>query len=174
MKRTLSLLFLLSLMSALFSQDYKTGIGLRCGWISGLSVKHFVKEGRALEGIFSSGWGYHGYQITGLYELHKAAFTDDDVEGLFWFYGAGAHFGGGYRYSKWVYVHTGPGNSGYYELEEGRYATFGIDGILGMEYQIPDIPFTAGLDLRPFFEISNYKDYPFHFWDMALTLRYRF
>lgn len=48
-------------INQLSAQEYKTGIGLRGGWIGGLTVKHFIKEGKALEGIFSSGWGYRGY-----------------------------------------------------------------------------------------------------------------
>lgn len=151
-----------------FSQDYKTGIGLRGGWIGGLTVKHFIKEGRALEGIFSSGWGWRGYQITGLYEIHKAAFTNDGIEGFFWFYGAGAHFAGGYKYTKW---HP-DGSKGYYDTY--NYSAFGIDGIFGLEYKIEEIPVTLGLDIKPFIEFSNYRGYPFRFWDGAFSIRYVF
>jgi len=152
-----------------FAQDYKTGIGLRGGWIGGLTVKHFLKEGKALEGIFSSGWGWRGYQITGLYEIHKAAFTKDGAEGFYWFYGAGAHFGGGYKHLK--YYSTGL-YSGYYETH--NYVTFGIDGIFGLEYKINEIPVTLGLDLKPFIEFSNYRGYPFRFWDGAFSIRFVF
>ena len=162
--------FLLIAFSTVFSQEYKAGIGLRGGWIGGVTAKYFISEGRALEGIFSSGWGWRGYQITGLYEIHKAAFTKDDVEGFCWFYGAGAHFGGGYRYEVWK--HTGPGNSGYWE--NYRYSAFGIDGIFGLEYRIPDLPVTLALDVKPFVEFSNYNGYPFRFWDGAFTIRYVF
>src|ERR1017187_6087280 len=114
------------------AQDYNTGVGLRGGWTSGITAKHFISDGRAIEGIFSSGWGWRGFQITGLYEFHKAAFTKYDMEGFYWFYGGGAHFGGGYGYDYWH--QTGPGYlNGYYETR--HYVTFGIDGIFGLEYR---------------------------------------
>lgn len=171
MKKYYVLLFLISslVLNELSAQDYKTGIGLRGGWIGGLTVKHFIKEGKALEGIFSSGWGYRGYQITGLYEVHKAAFTKDEVKGFFWFYGAGAHFGGGYKYKEW---HPTGSWTGYYT--DHRYSTFGIDGIFGLEYKIEEIPITLSLDIKPFIEFSNYSNYPFRFWDGAFSIRFVF
>jgi hypothetical protein len=166
----LSFLFFLGIYKS-NAQDYKTGIGLRGGWTSGLTAKHFISDGRAIEGIFSSGWGWRGFQITGLYEFHKAAFAKDDVKGLFWFYGGGLHFGGGYSYERWH--QTGPVYwNGYYE--RGHYSTFGIDGIFGLEYRIPDIPVTVAVDVKPFIEFSNYSGYPFRFWDGAFTIRYVF
>ncbi|MBI4945418.1 MAG: hypothetical protein HY840_03345 [Bacteroidetes bacterium] len=170
MKKILPLLLLLITYECK-AQDYKTGIGFRGGWTSGITAKHFIKEGRAMEGIFSSGWGWRGFQITGLYEIHKAAFTKDDIKGLFWFYGGGAHFGGGYGYDYWH--QTGPYSwNGYYERR--HYSTLGIDGIFGIEYRIPDLPVTIALDVKPFFEFSGYRNYPFHFWDSAFTIRYVF
>ncbi len=171
MKKYYVILFFISAfgIGQMPAQDYKTGVGLRGGWIGGITAKHFIQEGRALEGIFSSGWGWRGYQITGLYEIHKAAFTKDDVKGFFWFYGAGAHFGGGYIDEKW---HPTGTYTGYYDTY--HYSAFGIDGIFGLEYKIEDIPVTLGLDIKPFIEFSNYRDYPFHFWDGAFSIRYVF
>ena len=166
--------FLLLLVAqSAFSQDYKTGIGLRGGWISGLTVKHFIKEGRALEGILSPGYGwgrYGGFQVTGLYEIHKPAFAKDDVEGLFWFYGGGAHFGGGYHRDHWHYNNGAWG--GYYH--EHNYVAFGIDFIFGIEYKIEEVPITLGLDVKPFFELVTDRDAHHGFWDSAFSIRYVF
>lgn len=161
-----------------FSQDYKTGIGLRGGWLGGLTAKHFIKEGKAIEGILSSGWGWRGYQVTVLYEIHKAAFTKDDVKGFFWFYGGGVHFGG-YRYKKYYSEwHTTPGNTGYYTYyhDNYTYSTFGIDGIFGLEYKIDEVPITLSLDLKPFIEFTSTSNhgYPMRFWDGAFSIRYVF
>ncbi len=143
------LFFILSCVGSIFSQDYKTGIGLRGGWTSGITAKHFIKEGKAIEGILSSGYMYRGWQITGLYEIHKPAFAKDDVEGLFWLYGGGAHFGGGYRYDH-------------------NYVSIGVDLIFGIEYKIPDIPFTVGADVKPFFDFITDRDRPGMVSGMAL------
>jgi hypothetical protein len=156
-------------VSSIFSQDYKTGMGLRGGWTSGLTLKHFIKEDRAIEGVLSTNLGWSGYRITALYELHKAAFVDD-VKGMYWYYGAGAHFGeGGYSYYKWRYDSKG---KGYYEIK--RYAAFGIDVILGLEYKVQEIPITLSLDIKPFFDFVDYHYVPFRFWDSALSIRYVF
>lgn len=154
-----------------FSQDYKTGIGLRGGWTSGLTIKHFISEGKAIEGILSSGYRYNGWQITGLFEIHKAAFTKDEVEGFFWFYGGGAHFGGGYRYDHW---HNDKyyWNGGYYH--DHNYVSLGIDLIFGIEYKIEEIPITLGADIKPFFDFVTDRDAGFGFWDGAFSVRYVF
>src|SRR5690349_7239209 len=114
---TLSFVLILGITN-INAQDYKTGIGLRGGWTGGITAKHFIKEGKAIEGIFSTGWNWRGYQITGLFEVHKAAFTKDDVDGFFWYYGAGAHFAGAYKYRVWH-----PTNAWYYGYWETRYYT---------------------------------------------------
>lgn len=165
------LIFILCGISQSFSQDYKTGIGLRGGWTTGLTGKFFIKEGKAIEGILSSGYAYRGgWQLTGLYEVHKPAFTKDDLEGFFWFYGGGIHFSSGHRYRYW---YPGPGyGNGYYETR--YYSTFGIDGIFGLEYKISEVPITIGLDVKPFIEFATYNDYPFNFWDAAFTIRFVF
>jgi hypothetical protein len=62
------------------AQDYKTGVGLRVGPASGFTVKHFLSEKSALEGLLTTQW--HGWGVTGLYEVHNMAF---DTENLKWF-----------------------------------------------------------------------------------------
>lgn len=48
---------------------YTTGLGLRGGYTSGISIKHFVRSNAALEGILGTRW--EGFSLTGLYEWHK-------------------------------------------------------------------------------------------------------
>jgi len=149
---------------------YKTGIGLRGGYEGGITLKHFIKSDRAIEGILSRGWGYGGMRITGLYEIHKPF---PNVKGLDWFYGVGGHIGFynedyyGYRCDK----------DGYYDKDgdwhsgdcKKNYTTIGIDGILGLEYQFAEIPFTIGLDIKPYFDLIGRGD---HFGDGAFSIRY--
>lgn len=149
---------------------YKTGIGLRGGWEGGLTIKHFLQSHRAVEGIFSRGWGYGGVRITGLYEIHKPF---PGANGLDWFYGVGAHVG---FYNEHYYGYKCY-NGGYYDRDgdwhpgkcRDRYTTIGIDGILGLEYQFNEIPFTIGIDIKPYFDLVGRGD---HFGDGALTIRY--
>ena len=70
------------------AQDYETGLGLRVGTGAGFTVKHFLNERSALEGLLTTKW--HGFDITGLYEIHDQAFDTDNLQ---WYYGFGAHIG---------------------------------------------------------------------------------
>lgn len=153
------------------SVDYNTGIGVRFGgWETGLTVKHFMKDGAAIEGILSSGWNYRGTRITGLYEWQKSI---SGVNGLYWFIGVGAHLG---LYSE-RYWYAGDCKDGMYEYKgkwyrcDGTRAVIGIDGIIGLEYRFPQIPFTIGVDLKPSIDLFGWGQ---HFGDGAFTVRYVF
>lgn len=154
MKKLLFIAMLALIGSTVYGQDYKTAIGVRGTFVSGITVKHFIKEETALEGILS--FGRWGMNITGLYEKHATAF---DVEGLYWYYGAGAHLG------NW--------NDDYPQLEEnGEFVVIGIDGIVGLEYSIQEIPISFSVDYKPQLNLTGYPG----FWGYggALSIRYTF
>ncbi|MFW5724866.1 MAG: hypothetical protein ACOCX0_00360, partial [Bacteroidota bacterium] len=77
-----SLIFLAGIISV-NAQDYRTGIGVRGGWFSGLSIKHFISETDALEGVLAT--HYRGVMIAGMYQKHTLAF---ETPGMNWYYGA--------------------------------------------------------------------------------------
>lgn len=149
--------FLIALFLGLKSnaQDYNTGIGLRGGAWNGLTVKHFLSEKAAIEGLFESRW--RGFNLTGLYEIHNRAF---DIDRLNWYYGVGAHIGFyDSQYKKW-------GDN------SGTYTVVGIDGILGLEYNFSEIPFNLSIDWKPAFNLAGYSG----FWGDggAISIRYIF
>lgn len=127
--------------------SYSNAIGLRAGETSGITVKHFTGSSTAIEGIIGV-WPY-AIGLTGLFEKYVPF---GNVNGLSWYYGAGAH----------VNFHTG---RIYYVYREGsRYYAYrynypgigvGIDGILGAEYKIPRAPIAISLDVKPFMEFNN-------------------
>jgi hypothetical protein len=137
------------------AQSYDTGIGLRGGLYNGLTIKHFVSEQAAVEGILSTRWG--GFNITGLYEMHKIAF---DTPGLYWFYGFGGHIG------FW------DGDNNPWFEDNQNYTVFGIDGIIGMEYVFEDIPFTLGVDWKPAINLAGNSNFLAD--GGALSIRYIF
>ncbi len=151
-KTILTLVLAISIVSLASAQDYKTGVGLRGGFSQGLTIKHFLGEKAAVEGIIATRWS--GFEITGLYEIHNNAF---DVEHLNWYYGFGAHIGS-YTADKVPW-----GTSG---------AVIGIDGILGIEYSFSEAPINIGLDWKPAFNLVGNSD----FWGDggALSIRYIF
>lgn len=163
MKKTLTYFLLASLTAFLSNtanaQSYKTGVGLRGGFFSGLTVKHFIGSDKAVEGILSSRSRWRGFAIVGLLEFHK----EMDIANLNWYYGFGAHAG---FYDRSYYYPLSSRN--YYS---GNVTTIGIDGILGMEYHFQEIPITLGLDVKPFLDIVNSGG---GFFDTALSARYVF
>jgi hypothetical protein len=145
------------IVSVSIAQDYRTGVGVRGGFESGLTVKHFTREKSAYEFILASRW--RGFEVTGLYEVHNQAF---DAERLKWFVGFGGHVGfwnGDYTYKYW-------GDQG------TNYTVAGIDGILGLEYSFKEVPFNLSLDWKPAFNFIGYSG----FWGDggALSIRYIF
>jgi hypothetical protein len=128
-----------------YKANYRNAIGIRAGGTSGLTFKHFINSSDAIEGIL--GLWPNALGITGLYERHVST----KVDGLKFYYGGGAHF-------------TAETDHYYYRRNDDGYVYryghdgigIGIDGILGIEYKIPVIPFAISLDLKPFLEVSNY------------------
>ena len=137
MKKLLFFATFISLLSfSSRAQDYSTGIGLRGGFASGLTIKHFVGSQSAIEGIISTRW--HGLYIVGLYEQHAQAFG---APGLYWFYGGGAHIGSWNNFNH--------GHPHFIDNHTGSYFAFGLNGVVGIEYDIQSIPISIGVDLIP-------------------------
>ena len=137
------------------AQDYSTGIGFRGGFSNGLTVKHFINSENALEGILSTRW--HGFNITGLYEIHAQAF---DTPGLKWYYGFGGHLG------FW------DGDNNPWFDDSNNYTVVGVDGIIGLEYSFDEVPINLSLDWKPALNIIGYTG----FWgdELAISIRYIF
>ncbi len=156
--RKILLTFSLFVMTAVAvnAHDYNTGIGVRGGFSNGLTVKHFIGSNSALEAFVASRW--RGFNITGLYEIHAQAFG---VPRLHWYYGGGGHIG------FW----NGGKNHPWFD-EGDSHSVIGIDGILGMEYNIQEIPFNISLDWKPAFNLIGYTG----FWgdEIALSIRFIF
>lgn len=153
-----SLLFLFLFSSPLAAQDYKTGIGIRGGPGYGLTIKQFVGEKSALEGILSPLWG--GFLFTGLYEKHARLFN---AKGLNYYGGIGGHVG------YWNYENNYRDNNPWFNRRE-KVVVGGIDLILGVEYTFSFIPFTAAVDWKPMLNLIN--DGSLWFDDIAFSLRF--
>lgn len=164
MKKILVIAFLM-VSSYGFSQSYSNAIGIRGTYYGGVTFKHMLGDSKGLEFIAAS--RYHGFNVTGLYEIHANAF---DVEGLNWYYGAGAHIGH-WNGKYW--------NNGNYKIDPvtgqiiyNDYTVIGIDGIVGIEYNISEIPINVSVDYKPAFNLVGYTGF---WWDSgAISVRYYF
>jgi hypothetical protein len=142
------------------AQDYKTAVGLKFGgYENGISAKYFTTNDVAIEGLL--GFRSHGVVITGLYEIHQEAFG---VKELKFYYGAGVHIGaiGSGLYRRFN------GSDEYYN---NSHILLGVDGVLGLEYVIPQSPIAVSLDLNPRAELATGP-----FFDIApgLGIKYTF
>ncbi|HUX94794.1 MAG TPA: hypothetical protein VMV47_03610 [Bacteroidales bacterium] len=149
MRRLLFTFILFSAMAiAINAQDYNTGVGLRGGTAWGLTVKHFVSQKNAFEGFL---YAYqHGFNVTGLYEIHNKAF---DVDNLRWYFGFGAHVGS-------------------YDEADIHDFVLGPDGVIGIEYSFTEAPINIGLDWNPYFNIIGNEG--FKPASGAISIRYIF
>ena len=137
MKKSTILLFIIT--SILFfgkrsqAQDYTIAAGLKFSYEYGPSGKYFINKTDAIEAQF--GLRSHGAVLTGLWERHVAL-----VDQLKLYYGFGGHIGGvgdneNPRYNKTILV--------------------GADGVVGLDYVIPNSPIAISVDLNPRFELSH-------------------
>jgi len=139
--------------------DYKTAVGLKFGaYEDGISIKYFPTSDVSYEGII--GFRSHGVVFTGLYELNQEAFN---VPQLKFYYGFGAHIG---AVGKGDYERFG--NDEYYN---SSHILLGADGVIGLEYVVPQSPIAFSLDLNPRIELASGP-----YFDLApgLGLKYTF
>jgi len=130
------------------SYDYKTAIGLKF-YPTGITLKHFIAEGRALEFI---GFFYNeGSRITGLYEFHNPI---PSVPGLKWYVGPGVHVA-------------------LYNNKHGGFTSVGIDGVIGLDYKINGAPINLSVDYQPSIQLTDFFGDRFTSWG-GLGIRYTF
>jgi len=158
-------LFLVLLITPLIlpAQEYYNSVGFRGGESWGFTYRICSDEENAAEALLSFRDG--GMQLTAMKEIFMPVLLK--YSNHFFFYkGYGGHLG----YSRWNYKN-------YYENEfHRRYMKasplLGIDGVLGLEYQLFKYPFTAGLEFKPFAEFGGRRFFRLNLWDFGLTVKY--
>jgi hypothetical protein len=152
------LLVSVTLSSQSFDADYKVALGLRAGYPSGITLKFRTANESSVELI--AGFWTGMFNLTALYEKNVPAFN---VEGMNWYFGGGGHItflSARDKEHDW-----------YYNRGEG-YA-IGLDGIVGLEYKIPPVPFAISIDLKPTIEIDRNSSVYFGI-DPGLGIKFTF
>ena len=160
MKKVLALLLIVGLgVTTVNAQDYKSAIGIKAGGGSlgtaGINFKTFTSSSTAMDltlsfGSYGSGVSY--YSFTALYELHQNAF---DVDALNWYYGGGANVNYiDYKFTSTIVIQ---GNT-ITNTISGSNIGFGVLGVLGIEYTIPDIPVNIAIDIEPGLFYNKYRN----------------
>lgn len=139
------LLLLLCMLGTLLTRaqtgrtPYQTAIGVKI-YPGSISVKHFFAPNKAGEGLLYF-WNY-GMRATSLYEIHG---DFQEVDGLRWYIGPGAHIG--FWNSTWRAI---------YPARQSGIA-LGVDGVIGLDYTIKNAPINVSLDWQPSFNIIGYS-----------------
>ena len=159
MKKTSLILFTIIIFSASAanaqksktenSSDYTTAIGLKF-YPTGITFKHFVSDKHALEGI--AYFYNYGARITGLYEIYGII---NNAGGLKYYYGPGVHLG-------------------LYNSKYGGHTSFGVDGVLGLDYKINSAPIDLSVDWQPSFEFGKNYNNGFSGGFGGVAIRYTF
>jgi hypothetical protein len=144
-------------ISSLQAQDYKTALGVRLSSSNAfvnnsISLKHFINEKTAIEGMFSFG---DPLALGALVEFHKPL----SAAGLTYFYGAGAYI----AFTKTFNVNT---------QKSSTDPSFGAQGVIGLDYKFTNIPLNLSLDWKP--ELNIVSDINFEPAAIGFTARFTF
>lgn len=148
----ISTVFFLFNVGKINAQSYDAALGLRLGFPTGLTGKFFISETDAIEGLlfFDFRNDVQSIGITGLYERHADPFN---IPELLLFYGIGGGLG--------VWTHDGENSGG---------LAVGLDAIVGIEYNIPEVPINVSLDIKP--NLQLIPNVGFGNINAALSVRY--
>lgn len=140
----------------------QNAVGARFGSASGLNYRYTLSDTRALEGILSvqSNSTSSRFRLIGLYEYHKPLLGD-----LSWYYGFGGSVGS-YKYKSFT---DNLGNVHHSKTE----LALSLEGIIGLEYAIPNSPIGLSLDVKPYFDFIQESSIRF-FDPVGFSIRYKF
>lgn len=132
MKTFLILLITTCILTTAHAQEntYNRALGVKFPGGFSVTYKKFVTNTNNIEAQVTL-WN-KGYRMSGLYEFNFYSFNT--VEGLSWFVGPGVHLG------FWKDTLQKTYNS---------KVDFGVDGIIGLDYKIKNLPINLSLDWEP-------------------------
>jgi hypothetical protein len=136
-------------LSTVSAQNYGSAVGLRLGIPASVSYKTFIGGGSNAIEVFasyrkrnflSSAYSWTQFGVSAGYQIHNDI---ESVDGLMWYYGAGAgvYF---FNYSDVSYFGDAGGTS------------IGILGFLGLEYTFDSVPISISADWVPGWFIGGY------------------
>jgi hypothetical protein len=147
------------------AQNYTRETGIRAGDNISGTYRMYIKDDQAFEGMFFL--GRHGATFTILKE-HFQPVLGQISENLFFEYGYGAHAGFRYQDHYTVLQRT-------YDMGDFRTTpVLGLDGLVGLEYRFPDLPFLISLDVKPYFEYSTIQIFSLYLKSIGISIKYRF
>lgn len=148
----------------LMAQNFTNDAGMRFNRGATLTYRQFFKEEMALEGFI--GYYNNGIRLGGLKEFFKPAFANRSDNFMFYF-GYGVQ--GGLTYSNYHRFFNRE-----YRYEWKLSPVFGLNGVIGLEYYLDEVPFLIAIDARPYFEFSLNQIFELNISDITFSIKYRF
>ena len=137
MKKFLMMAALLVATLTVSAQEYNWAVGVRGGGFSGLTAKKYLGENSIEAGL---SFNADFVNVEAAYQWQQPVITD----GFQLYYGGGAYLG-----------------------LAAQYLGLGAEGVVGLEYQIPNVPLALSFDYRPTFNVlggfgySNFVNFGF-------------
>jgi len=165
MRKFYIILFILGLSSAVYSQFYTKEVGFRGGYTSGITFRVNLEENLSYEAQLA--YRDNGGIFTMIRQQHLEIGMDQ-VGNWEFVYGFGMHAG---------FYFTDTYRILFREVYFGREIftpVFGMDGYVGIDYKLENVPMSFGVSFQPFMEISLKQIFGINLWDFGFSVRYRF
>lgn len=167
MKHTIIFGLLLCATLAGFTQGANRAVGIRGGVSSGFEYRVFSEEQSSYKVLLST--RKDGLQLTGLKEFHQPNVFDAGPEVSF-IYGVGAHVG----FESWYVDRYHPYAPYDFWAAKRTGVIAGLDALAALEYTIPSLPLTVGIEAKPYFNLFGEHFFDIQPFDFAFTLKYVF
>jgi len=164
MKRLLFILFLLAGLNSVNGQAYNQALGIRGGYTSGFEYRYYTDDLNSYKALLGVRNG--GVQLYALKEFYTYDLFDFAYQIVF-YYGFGIHSG----FETW--------NVPLFEFDTRRTDSrsafvAGVDVLLGLEYVFDIAPVSAGIEVKPYFDVLARNNFTFIPYDFAFTIKYLF
>lgn len=159
------LFFLLVTSSVLTrGQGFNQAFGIRGGYSSGFEYRHYMNDLNSYKLLLSA--RNQDVKLHALKEFHKYDLFDFAYQIVF-YYGFGIHGG----FESWETVR--------YENNIRREVSnssviVGLDVLMGLEYVFDVAPVSAGIEVKPFFDVLGHNNFDLIPYDFAFTVKYLF
>ncbi len=169
MKKTLIIVAIISFGLLSHAQVFERQLGVRLGTMSGITGKVIMNKKTAIQGTL--GFRKGGIQLYTLLESYKVLDKNTN-QNWYMYFGGGAHVGYVNGFNK---IRRWSNTSGYYWEEEYTLgAVIGLDAIMGIEYNLPNVPLTLFVEIKPMVELQSFNKVRTSFYDAGIGIVYRY
>ncbi len=165
MKKIYIIIFLLCLAPTAFSQFYNKEVGIRGGYSSGITFRINLEESLSYEAQLN--YRDHGAMFT-MYRQKHIEMGMDRLGNWEFLWGFGLHAG---------FYYTDTYSILFREIYFGTdifTPVIGMDGYVGIDYKLVDIPMSFGISFQPYMELSLKQVFGINMWDFGFQVRYMF